>query len=706
MYSIRNNEELSSTHGLTIHKPTSEQDIIDIAKACIHEFKLQPYQFFVKHFLSDTPYNNSLLLFHGLGTGNTCSIGIAEQYRRIGHKPMYVLGNISNFKLELFNESNLSFDSHWTYSGCTNFLDEFDSSGMTKDQVVTQVHSIIHKYYTFLEYHHFAKRIDSMKQKAIHICSKLPNANHLLLFKQMIHNEFEHSLFIIDQFHDIRPRETLMDIVQNTSIKLLLLSNTPMFNSADEIMFILQLFYANDKRTLPSFVNQLFHKGDFNIDLKDSFRNLIQGYISVANGDTPYSFPFRLYETSHYSYPIPLHTNLFILPFTPIQQSEYVKLLGNNLAIGQLNKVQRCLMMGIDCIQSNPPHKPSLYSYSTTEPCYQQLQTYSLKLFNLIHRFILPSHGIVLVYSKFITKGLHHIAMALESVGIMPKVGKPMLPPQCKPHSWSYVIIDKSNADELIARINDISNIHGDDIKVVLISQASQSFKHIRQIHICDPCFNFNRIEQIIGRGVHMCSHAALDFKERNVQIILYASIYHTRNDTNEAIDHFYYRYAEEQAIKMGIVSKIINEAAVDCHLYGTHYDIANIDVSITNSLGKSISYNVNAKAFSHAFIDCSIPKKKLKHADIVSLILQLFTRHYLLTFDDIRTLLPTCNAMAIYATLSDIIEHKITCKDALQRDSVIVNYGKRYLCLPLQNHPVTLFKRRIHMNPFVTNVE
>lgn len=50
---------------------------------CNARFELAPHQLFVKNFLSmDTPYK-SLLLYHGLGTGKTCSaIGIAEEMRK------------------------------------------------------------------------------------------------------------------------------------------------------------------------------------------------------------------------------------------------------------------------------------------------------------------------------------------------------------------------------------------------------------------------------------------------------------------------------------------------------------------------------------------------------------------------------------------------------------------------------------------------
>ena len=48
------------------------------------DFELDPHQLFVKNFLSmNTPYN-SLLLYHGLGTGKTCSaITICEEMRNI-----------------------------------------------------------------------------------------------------------------------------------------------------------------------------------------------------------------------------------------------------------------------------------------------------------------------------------------------------------------------------------------------------------------------------------------------------------------------------------------------------------------------------------------------------------------------------------------------------------------------------------------------
>lgn len=95
----------------TIHENIKEY-ADTIAKA---DFELSPHQAFVKNFLSSqTPYN-SLLLYHGLGTGKTCSaIGVCEETRDymkqmgISKRILIVASeNVQdNFRLQLFDEEN------------------------------------------------------------------------------------------------------------------------------------------------------------------------------------------------------------------------------------------------------------------------------------------------------------------------------------------------------------------------------------------------------------------------------------------------------------------------------------------------------------------------------------------------------------------------------------------------------------------------
>jgi superfamily II DNA or RNA helicase len=111
-----------------------------------------------------------------------------------------------------------------------------------------------------------------------------------------------------------------------------------------------------------------------------------------------------------------------------------------------------------------------------------------------------------------------------------------------------------------------IIDISGEIIKVVLISQAGSEgldFKAIRQIHILEPWYNINRIEQIIGRGVRNFSHKDLPFKKRNVQIFLYGTI--LDNSEEESADLYVYRVAETKAVKIGKVTRLLKQTAVDC---------------------------------------------------------------------------------------------------------------------------------------------
>ena len=159
-------------------------------KLCNLPYELQSHQYFVKNFMSfQTPYN-SLLLFHGLGSGKTCSaIGVSENMRdylkQVGIKQEIILisnANVkNNFKKELFDITKLhrNESGKWTINGCTGNkflkeinLDLFNESGddheynpenhdnheneeKVKVKIKKQIEKIIKKSYTFIGYQKF-----------------------------------------------------------------------------------------------------------------------------------------------------------------------------------------------------------------------------------------------------------------------------------------------------------------------------------------------------------------------------------------------------------------------------------------------------------------------------------------------------------------------------------------------------------------------
>ena len=147
------------------HDPTTPEEVEQLSnQLCNSSIELSTYQQVIRNFLSNsTPYNG-LLLYHGLGTGKTCSaITIAEEHRKFLKqsglsKKIYVLGNKNiklNFKNQLFKESHLiKKHGEWTCSSCIGnaILLEMNPSGtkVTKEFLVKKIEMMIKKYYKFI----------------------------------------------------------------------------------------------------------------------------------------------------------------------------------------------------------------------------------------------------------------------------------------------------------------------------------------------------------------------------------------------------------------------------------------------------------------------------------------------------------------------------------------------------------------------------
>ena len=257
------------------------------------------------------------------------------------------------------------------------------------------------------------------------------------------------------------------------------------------------------------------------------------------------------------------------------------------------------------------------------------LHKYSSKIANICE-CIRKSRGIVLIYTQYIDGGIVPMALALEEMGFTrtgtPQHGQPVLPlfkkqtmrstgprtaveplnaidlrPQSEVDKSQftqakYMILtgDKyfsyNNADDIKIATNK-DNIEGKNVRVILISKAASEgldFKCIRQVHILDPWYNLNRIEQIIGRGVRNMSHCGLEFKERNVEVYLHATT--LSNKTVECADLYVYRYAEKKAVDIGAVNRIMKSVSVDCVL---NISQSNFTCSILNGKDENCDKNI-----------------------------------------------------------------------------------------------------------------
>ena len=119
---------------------------------------------------------------------------------------------------------------------------------------------------------------------------------------------------------------------------------------------------------------------------------------------------------------------------------------------------------------------------------------------------------------------------------------------------------------------NNINNLHGEKIKVVLISPAGAEgiqLKYMRQIHIMDPHWQEIRIIQLIGRGLRMDSHIDLPKDERHVEIFRYHAIKQDSKKLSTDIRIFNGADAKAKRIQTFLIT--IKEAAIDCELFKKH---------------------------------------------------------------------------------------------------------------------------------------
>jgi hypothetical protein len=129
-------------------------------------FELSPHQEFVRKFISyQNPYN-SLLLYHGLGSGKTCSaISITESLRLYSkYIPnfkkilMVASPNVQeNFKLQLFDPSKLTrVNGLWNLHGCVGnaLLKELNidhTQAMKREDLIHRIKKIIKDNYSIIK---------------------------------------------------------------------------------------------------------------------------------------------------------------------------------------------------------------------------------------------------------------------------------------------------------------------------------------------------------------------------------------------------------------------------------------------------------------------------------------------------------------------------------------------------------------------------
>ena len=367
----------------------------------------------------------------------------------------------------------------------------------------------------------------------------------------------------------------------------------------------------------------------------------------------------------------------------------------------------------------------------------------SCKIKGLLEGFIKDKpKGIIFIYTEFIPSGILPLAFALEHLGFEKNTGNLLDYPEWKKDSkpgttkrepidynWNtkkagqpfkrakYAVlsgnkdISPNNVEEIKQLVSD-KNAEGENIKIVIgnvVASEGLDLKNIREIHVLDPWYHLSRIEQIIGRGIRYCSHIKLDKEERNVTVYLHVGM---KDKETESIDTYTYRKAEEKAMAIGFVEKILKENAIDCYLNKeiNHIKKKQIKpVDLISSRGKKISnHDISDVSFSKvcSFSECdykcnsseTIKEEEINYDTFTmknskdlfiqakKVIGDLFYLNNYYTLDEITDrVIKTIDISitVVYYTLFDMIDNKIHIWNKNGISGYIINKNNLYLFQP-----------------------
>ena len=524
------------------------------------KYELQLPQKFLGEFINPkTPYK-SVLVFHKIGSGKTCTaINVAEKWKHLRKIIVAVPASlIGNFRNELRSECA---GNNYLTERERELLKTYHPSSQEYIDLIERSNQRIDKYYNIYSYHKFVELAEE---------KKLNLRNSLLII-----DEIQNMVSEGGKFYSV-----LYDIIHKAppELRIVLLSATPMFDKPGEIALTMNLLripyeFPSGAEFERNFIETYMNSnGRYSYRAKnlDVFKERIRGYVSYFRGAPPYVFPETIVkyvkcEMSEFQYK----------SYLAVHKKEQEDVTQNKMRTirafraGQILELPNNFFIGTRLISNVAfPNKnineSGFESFKGKHLEMDNLINYSIKFYKMMKR-INASNGPVFVYSNFLEYGgLKAFVSVLEAQGFKDysKHGE---------GRKRYAMMTGEESiklkDEIKAVYNQIGNINGSKLKVLLLSPSAKegvSLYNVRQAHILEPYWNASRLLQVIGRGVRFCAHRALPVDERLLKVYIYVV---THPDETETVDQYIAKMAREKGKLIQEFETAMKEVAVDCQL-------------------------------------------------------------------------------------------------------------------------------------------
>jgi hypothetical protein len=507
------------------------------------DFKPLQHQILAREWLKNF---NSILLFHGLGSGKTC-------------------------------EANLVIEDYLNENP-DNFVYFISPGGLRRNAV--------EEFCTFCPYDRRSFFDDKNELKI-----RFLSSDDTTLMNKI--SEFSDCLIVVDEAHhlnssqeefeddsnDVKPTKNMKKLydllISRKNSKLLLMSGTPMEKKISDHYCMLSLLKPEEVNSLENFKNNFKLNNEKKLipidepKVGEIYSNCISFY------KTPEEF---LPKVTEEIVKLELNEEIAGSLTTMVEREFFITSIGlmrlkleyqrkGMSAFAALNKAK------IDIFKASThdtSSRNSLIVYpeevETEFELFEKLGkspqsyvnymfTYSAKLFYLYNYLMNPNNeGKHMIYTPFKTgHGSVIISDFLNFTGISNVV-------------YSGDLSSDNARSKILINFNSPDNLNGEKIKVIIVTNAGNeglTLLAVRHVHILHQYIFEPKIKQVIGRSIRYKSHQELPPEKRNVKVLRYFG-----GDPDEVC----YRKAKAKEIEL----EIMNKKVIDEYCIENSYDISS----------------------------------------------------------------------------------------------------------------------------------
>lgn len=369
----------------------------------------------------------------------------------------------------------------------------------------------------------------------------------------------KNSLLIIDEIQNLisatgtnyRRLIYALNYYAHPKFRTVLLTGTPIYDKPYEFGLLMNLLRPRvvfpDGRDA---FNAVFLQ-DNKFTNQESFKRMCSGYISYFKGGNPIAYPYKKtiimyhsmeeYQYSQYKEALIKEVNKdkqIILK----DEEFFINKKEDRVSSGIFNNSNQICniafpqvsLTGKSVLQQNIAEFQKILGVAIKENkgglpdefvILKKTREFSTK-FAKVAEMILKCSGTVFVFSNYVYYGVDAMGIIMNYLGLAPF-------PNRGPKGSYFIWKGEANKDPRLVQsakkaFNDPRNIDGGLLKVMFGTQTVMEgvdFKNVNQVHILDPWWNDSRTQQVVARGIRLCSHKDLPIDRRIVDVFIHLSV-------------------------------------------------------------------------------------------------------------------------------------------------------------------------------------